>query len=175
MINFKVELIKLLSCMDAVFKLLHVEVARKAIDGSEKKNGADIEMDYCPFEHKAGRAVQGSWARGAGELGSRGGELGSQAGALGSGARGTTRGVRGAQGRAALQHGILTLRHGRLGGHDMATARAWACPCALGCAAGPGCALGVPSLFFYLVLFLSHFMGTVHEHCSSQNFFKKKS
>ena len=85
MINFKVELIKLLSCMDAVFKLLHVEVARKAIDGSEKKNGANIEMGYCPFEHKVGRAVQGSWARGAEELGSRGGEVGAQAGALGAG------------------------------------------------------------------------------------------
>ena len=33
----KVELIKLLSCMDAVFKLLHVEVARKATGGNEKK------------------------------------------------------------------------------------------------------------------------------------------
>ena len=28
---------KFLSCMDAVFKLLHVEVARKATDGNEKK------------------------------------------------------------------------------------------------------------------------------------------
>ena len=37
MINFKVELRNLLSCMDAVFKLLHVEIARKATDGSEKK------------------------------------------------------------------------------------------------------------------------------------------
>ena len=34
----KVELIKFLSCMDAVFMLLHVEVARKATDGNEKKN-----------------------------------------------------------------------------------------------------------------------------------------
>ena len=33
----KVELIKLLSCMDALFKLLHVEVARKATGGNEKK------------------------------------------------------------------------------------------------------------------------------------------
>ena len=33
----KVELIKILSCMDVVFKLLHVEVARKATDGNEKK------------------------------------------------------------------------------------------------------------------------------------------
>ena len=29
---------KILSCMDAVFKLPHVEVARKATDGNEKKN-----------------------------------------------------------------------------------------------------------------------------------------
>ena len=35
LINFKVALIKLLSCMDAVFKLLHVEVAT---NGNEKKN-----------------------------------------------------------------------------------------------------------------------------------------
>ena len=33
----KVELMKFLSCMDAVFKLLHVEVAREATDGNEKK------------------------------------------------------------------------------------------------------------------------------------------
>ena len=57
----------------------------------------------------------------------------------------------------------------------MATARAWACLCAHGCAAGPaGCALGAPSLFLDSVLFLSHFLGTVHEHCSSQKFSKKK-
>ena len=28
---------KFLSCIDAVFKLLHVEVARKTTDGNEKK------------------------------------------------------------------------------------------------------------------------------------------
>ena len=36
--RIKVELIKLMICMDAVFKLLHVEVARKATGGNEKKN-----------------------------------------------------------------------------------------------------------------------------------------
>ena len=36
--DFIVELIKVLSCVDAVFKLLHVEVARKATDGERKKN-----------------------------------------------------------------------------------------------------------------------------------------
>ena len=38
LIDFIVELIKVLSCVDAVFKLLHVEVARKATDGERKKN-----------------------------------------------------------------------------------------------------------------------------------------
>ena len=41
----KVELMKFLSCMDAVFKLLHVEVARKAADENEKKK---IEVEkFC--------------------------------------------------------------------------------------------------------------------------------
>ena len=35
LINFIVELIKVLSCVDAVFKLLHVEVARKATKRNE--------------------------------------------------------------------------------------------------------------------------------------------
>ena len=39
--------------------------------------------------------------------------------------------------------------------------------CAPGRAAGPaGCALGAPSLFFDSVLFLSHRLDTVREHCS---------
>ena len=38
LIDFIVELIKVLSFVDAVFKLLHVEVARKATDGERKKN-----------------------------------------------------------------------------------------------------------------------------------------
>ena len=38
LIDFIVELIKVLSCVDAVFKLLHVEIARKATDGERKKN-----------------------------------------------------------------------------------------------------------------------------------------
>ena len=39
-----------------------------------------------------------------------------------------------------------------------------------GCVAGPaGCALGAPSLFLDSVLFLSHFLGTVHH----KNFQKK--
>ena len=37
LINFIVELIKVLTCVDAVFKLLHVEVASKATDRNEKK------------------------------------------------------------------------------------------------------------------------------------------
>ena len=36
-----------------------------------------------------------------------------------------------------------------------------------------GCALGAPSLFLDSVLFLSHCLDTVHEHCSP-NFFEKK-
>ena len=37
LIDFIVELIKVLSCVDAVFKLLHVEVVRKATDRERKK------------------------------------------------------------------------------------------------------------------------------------------
>ena len=37
LINFIVELIKVLSCVDAVFKLLHVKVVRKATERNEKK------------------------------------------------------------------------------------------------------------------------------------------
>ena len=37
-----------------------------------------------------------------------------------------------------------------------------------------GCALGAPNLFLDSVLFLSHCLDTVHEHCSSQKNFKKK-
>ena len=61
--------------------------------GCEKKNGADTEMGYCPFEHKAGRAA----------LGVHAGALGTQARALGAGrrrVRGTAWTARGAQGRA---------------------------------------------------------------------------
>ena len=36
LINFIVELIKVWSCVDAVFKLLHVVVARKATDRKKK-------------------------------------------------------------------------------------------------------------------------------------------
>ena len=36
--KIKVELKKFLSCMDVVFKLLHVEITRKATDGKEKNN-----------------------------------------------------------------------------------------------------------------------------------------
>ena len=80
MINFKVELIKLLSCMDAVFKLLHVEIARKATDGSEKKKNLMQNLGYYQFKHKARRAGWG-WAQAA--LGARHGT-----GAQGSGAHG---------------------------------------------------------------------------------------
>ena len=49
------------------------------------------------------------------------------------------------------------------------------CLCAPGRVAGPaGCALGAPSLFFDLVLLLSHRLDMVCEHCSSPNFSKKK-
>ena len=48
LINFIVELIKVWSCVDAVFKLLHVEVARKATDRKKKKF-----LDSAPvFEHE---------------------------------------------------------------------------------------------------------------------------
>ena len=158
MINFKVELIKLLSCMDAVFKLLHVEVARKATNGSEKKM---VQTQKWATAHLSLRL--GARRRGAGRPGwgvARAAQRGRR-GAHGAGARG-------AQGRA-------TLRHGRLGGHDTASARAWACLCTPRCAAGPaGCVLGAPSLFLDSVLFLSHFLGTVNENCSSQKIFKKK-
>ena len=85
----------------------------------------------------------------------------------GRGRRERPRGARGAQGRTALRRSNLALQHDRLGGHDTATALAWACLCTPRCVAGPvGCALGAPSLFLDLVLFLSHFLGTVHEQCS---------
>ena len=52
------------------------------------------------------------------------------------------------------------------GRHDRPRERTWAC---LGVLARPtGCALGAPSLFLDLVLFMSHCLDTVHEHCSSQ-------
>ena len=86
-------------------------------------------MGYYPFEHKAGRAGVGRAGRvlGAGDLGRWVRERwASEAQARGTGD--TTR--RGA--RAALRHDSLALRHGRLGGHDTATARVWACLRALG-------------------------------------------
>ena len=50
LINFVVELIKVLTCVDAIFKLLHVEVASKATDRNEKKKKF---MDSAPvFEHE---------------------------------------------------------------------------------------------------------------------------
>ena len=45
--------------------------------------------------------------------------------------RGTTRGAQG-RARAREEQGRAALLHGRLGGHDTATARAWACLCAPG-------------------------------------------
>ena len=85
---------------------------------NEKKNGADTEMGYCPFEHKVGRAGRALGERGAGAWY---GKL--KRATRGAQARGTVR--RGAC--AALRHGSLALRHDRLGGHDKATARTWAC------------------------------------------------
>ena len=41
--RIKVELIKILSCMGAVFKLLHVGVARKATGGNENIKKKKIE------------------------------------------------------------------------------------------------------------------------------------
>ena len=141
-------------------------------------------MGYCPFEHKAGRAAQGRWAC----------RLGSWA--LGAGTRGTARTQRRAGTRRRARHdagltgarhgacrsttrgaqGRAALRHGRLVCHDTATTHAWACLCAPGCAAGlASCALGAPSLFLDSLLFLSYFLGTVHEHCSSQKIFEKKN
>ena len=50
LINFIVELIKVLSCVDVVFKLLHVEVASKATDRNEKKK--KILDSASVFEHE---------------------------------------------------------------------------------------------------------------------------
>ena len=61
---------------------------------NEKNNGADTEMGYCPFEHKAGRA---SW--GAGRRRAQGTTRGEQ-GRAGLG------GARGAEARGAHAHGI---------------------------------------------------------------------
>ena len=118
-------------------------------------------MGYCPFEYKAGRWARRrtGWARKQGRAGRA-----RCRGSLGTGERGEQ--ARGAQARG-------TARTRRC---DKATARAWACLCAPGRAAGPaGCALGAPSLFFDSVLFLSHRLDKVREHCSSPNFFEKKS
>ena len=68
MINFKVELLKLLSCMDAVFKLLHVEVARKATDGKKmvqtlKWATAHLSIRLGARHKGAGRAGWGAGRR----------------------------------------------------------------------------------------------------------------
>ena len=80
------------------------------------------------------------------------------------------------------------LRHGRLRACDTTTVpttrplcprhgrpqRPRYGPCARLCApVGQGCALGAPSQFLDSILFLSHCLDTVHEHCS-QDFSKKK-
>ena len=141
MINFKVELIKLLSCMDAVFTPLHVEVARKATDGSEKKNGADTEMGYCPFEHKSWRAVQSRWVRAEGRWARRLGRW-----ALGPGARGMARTHKRAgqdAGRAGARGAPRAQGHTRRKGARRCDTSAWRCDMA-GWAATtkPLCALG---------------------------------
>ena len=84
--------------------------------------------------------------------------------------------------RAALdpQHGALSLRHGLLGPATWHWAGCDTAACAPGhvfarlCVlAGPaGCALGALSLFLDSVLFLSHFLGTVH-HKNFRNLFLK--
>ena len=72
--------------------------------------------------------------------------------ALGAGRPGRTGWARGVQARWAQAGGL----------------------CTFGRAAGPvGCALGALSLFFDSVLFLSHRLDTVREHCSSQKKFFK--
>ena len=88
-------------------------------------------------------------------------------------ARGTAR--RGAcaalrHGSLALRHDRLALRHGRLGGHDTATARAWACLRAPGRAGWSVCVHTVHLTSFWTQYC---FRVTVHEHCSP-NFFEKK-
>ena len=90
-------------------------------------------------------------SRRAGHAGHDAGRVGARHG--GAQVPGTARGTAHRGAREAL-------RHGRLGSHDTATASAWACLCAPGCAAGPTCcALGAPSLFLDSVLFLNHFFG----------------
>ena len=49
---------KFLSCMDAVFKLLHVEVARKATDGNEKKKKKYIYIYIYEVEKFCGWVLQ---------------------------------------------------------------------------------------------------------------------
>ena len=97
----------------------------------------------------------------------------------GPGALGAGRACRWALGELAR----WALRHGRGASCDTAegpaATRRWSATirlhtrghvCGLGTlgrAAGPaGCALGAPSLFFDSVLFLSHRLDTVREHCS---------
>ena len=79
----------------------------------QKKNGADTEMGYCPFEHKAGL---GAWAHGAHGRGARRskarGKLAHGRWAMGRWVRGTTRAHR--AGRRAL--GSRQGRGGRTAG-----------------------------------------------------------
>ena len=72
-------------------------------------------------------------------------------------------------------------RHGRLRAATWrlaTTIRPCVCPLGRACehlGAGPtSCALSAPSLFLDLVLFMSHCLDSVHEHCSSQKIFAKK-
>ena len=162
-----------------MFKQLHVWSSKEAIGNEEKKNGAEPEMGYCPFEHWLGAGRAGAGALGAGRTGvgalgvgrTGSGRMGLQGapGAAGArrGARAEARGTRHDTGRATRRRGVGNgvgaararrarckgMRHGRW-------ARAWTC-----CWAA-GCALGVLSLFltrFDSVLFLSQFLDIVHE------------
>ena len=54
-----------------------MEIKEKIKD--EKKNGADTEMGYCPFEHKAGRGALGERGAGARHKGHRCAAWGVQA------------------------------------------------------------------------------------------------
>ena len=68
----------------------------------------------------------------------------------------------------ALRLGRLGLRHGTTECHDTALTRAaWA---HLGTQAGQGVHLCTQLVFGLSALFLSHCLGTVHEHCSQKKF-----
>ena len=62
-----------------------------------------------------------------------------------------------------LRHGTYALRYGLLGTHDTMLGRLRHCHARVACVHRLSCGYAP---VFDSVLFLSHFLGTIHEHCS---------